>query len=157
MKKKINLYENCNPYICYENTFSSFVSDIQDVVFVQKHGKGIIIKDFFNYYYKVTNITVNEFFKYAEKDIKLMIVGKNIAVNIVHIDTLTSKYIQIGEHLIPIDATIKQNLTNYQKLIFDTKEEYDKICDRAGKFEDDERNRWDYSRGTTGTDSLYLD
>tara|TARA_R110002153_G_scaffold43610_3_gene123351 strand:- start:6529 stop:6990 length:462 start_codon:yes stop_codon:yes gene_type:complete len=153
MKQKKDLYEECEVLICYDELFDSFDADLEEIVFIQSHGNGVIVRDFWSYFYKIKHITLNEMLFHVKGGADtFMLVGKNVLVSMKYIDTLTSKYVQAGGHLIPIDSNIKQNLANYQRLVFDTKENYDKICDRSGEFADDERNRWG-----GGTDSLFTD
>jgi hypothetical protein len=152
MKKRKDIYLNCSPYICYEETiqevFKNTMADTKDIVFMQSKGSGVVIKDFWNYYYKIINITINEVYEKLENKNDFLLVGENVIVNMRYIDTITSNFIQVSEHLIPIDENIKENLYSYQAMVYKTKERYDKICDTAEESsynnseEDWEEEKW---------------
>lgn len=150
MKKRKDLYLKCNPYICYEESieevFKKNNSDIKDIVFMQTHGSGVVIRDFWSYYYKIKDTTIYELYEKVEDKNDFLIVGESVIVNMKYVDTITPCFVQVSEHLIPIDKKIKENLYSYQALVYQTKEKHDKICDTAEESSNDNDKKW-WNRG----------
>ena len=115
---KRSMYDRHEGYICYyenlANVFESTNSDTDDIVFIQSYGNGIVIRDFWNYYYVITDVSIEDVIDDDTLNENLLLVGHNLLVNMRFIDTINSNLIQIGSHIFPTDEKISNNLSRYQ-------------------------------------------
>ena len=140
MSKEETAFKQHEAFICYEDKLAAIFdvssSDKDEMIFMHSFGAGVLVRDFWNYYYVINDTTIEEIMNMDQVKDDLLLVGNNLLVNMRYIDTINSKFIQIAEHIFPLDQRIKHNIDNYKKLVYETKEHYDKICDEP---EDDDR------------------
>ena len=126
-------YDKHTPYLCYTDTeevvYTTMGACKGDIVAVFSSGNGVIVRDFWNYYYKVTDITIAGIIENMEDDDSLLLIGENVLVNMRYIEAITSQFVQVAEHLIPTDDKIRDNIESYRRLVHEAIYNYDKICD----------------------------
>ena len=127
-------YDEYNPHYL-SVSIDAFLQavDEEEITFVKKYGADSLVRDMWNVYYRVKDThpdTIIGLIGHEEYFIEL---NKNTQAHMYYIDTLNKLVAQIGEHIIPVDKTIADNIEMMQELVFRSKEMYDSFCDKSAE------------------------